>query len=326
MSRMSDQQRLFEAELPDLLAGGFAGSWVAYLDGVRFVGATESEAYAWAVAEFGVGADFVIDHIVPHGPIELRRWPAKSLSADAELAATQAKLAEAERELAILRVMTRDAAAWERRANDYATSVAAAVSSHLAAKDLAERCVRRLRQGHSAECNEAFRDPRGPWCSCGSADGGGLRVVVGLLDDLESARELAAEAWRWVEFARERIEVDQNVVTWGTCCPVNADRLDELIAERGAGMLEVARKLRPDHTDECTKRFAWGDGEWCSCGRAEPGTLAAVVRLGQERDALQTKVEAIRAWASGRSARAFSTCDIHDEMADLMSLLDGEPQ
>lgn len=67
-----------------------------------------------------------------------------------------------------------------------------------------------------------------------------------------------------------------------------AKRFRELLDTTNGIALENMRtieRLRPGHTHECNSRFSHGDGSWCICAvQDEAGSLAAVVRVSEERD------------------------------------------
>jgi hypothetical protein len=65
------QHAKFCAELPALMAGPYAGRWVAYLDGVRSAHDDERMAYVWGLQHLGPLAGFCVAQVAPEKPVLL---------------------------------------------------------------------------------------------------------------------------------------------------------------------------------------------------------------------------------------------------------------
>jgi len=69
--KVQTQWQRFVDELPTLLSR-HPNAWVAYLDGVQHVAATEGASYDWALEHLGIDAGFVVAQVAEVRPVLLR--------------------------------------------------------------------------------------------------------------------------------------------------------------------------------------------------------------------------------------------------------------
>jgi len=67
--RLHADQKAFDKRIPSLIADGHAGEYVVFKDGeIHGFFPDESQAFDSAIARFGVGTPFVIDHVAEKKP------------------------------------------------------------------------------------------------------------------------------------------------------------------------------------------------------------------------------------------------------------------
>jgi hypothetical protein len=71
--KVSEQFKLFEAELPSLIPL-HRDKWIVYLDGPKGFFSSEHEALEWSYRNLGVYAGMVIAQVAPQRVVDLRRF------------------------------------------------------------------------------------------------------------------------------------------------------------------------------------------------------------------------------------------------------------